>query len=311
MSGAEIASAAASGIARGTKKALSEDESTKAQLARLAEDTPEMQAAARAYAKRVEIRQQIVLRVMRPLGRLAGFSQDYFENTFSDDLAEKLAEVPEDQVQSPAPNVAVPAMQALGYSLEEPNLKEMYLNLLANASDRRKASETHPAFSDVIKQLAGDEARILGQILKAEILPMVKVKVTTGGGHQIPFHNMIELTNAQTGEQVVNPSLSAWIDNWTRLGLVERDFANFFTDAARYEWVEKRPEVVHLRVEGKAVSFDKGLLRATDFGRRFAVAVGSDDRAEADAQKWRAIRKSFEAAPEATSETEEAEPPPG
>ncbi|MBI2244828.1 MAG: DUF4393 domain-containing protein [Nocardioides sp.] len=308
MTGAEMIPGAAKLAADLGKKVIAEDESTEAQLARMSEDTPEMKAAARAYAKRVAIRQQIVLQIMRPLGRLAGFSRDYFENTFSDELAEKLAEVPEDQVQSPPPNVAVPAMQALGYSLEEPNLKEMYLNLLANASDKRKATGTHPAFSDVIKQLAGDEARILGQILKSEITPIVKVKVTTGGGHSIPFHNLIAFTNAQTGAQVEHPSLSAWIDNWARLGLVERDFANFFTEAKQYEWTEKRPEVIRLRSGGGSVSFDKGVLRATDFGRRFAVAVGSDERADADAQKWRAVRKVFEAAERDTPAHEPDEP---
>ena len=285
MTGAEIAGIAGA-VARGAKGALEEDESTKAQLARIAEDTPEMQAAARAYAKRVEIRQQIVLKIMRPLGRLAGFSKDYFEDTFSDELAERLAGVAEEDVQSPAPNVAVPAMQALAYSLEEPNLKELYLNLLATASNKKNAQQTHPAFSDVIRQLAGDEARILGQVLRAGLVPIVQVKVVSGGSHNIRHHNVIGYVNQATGEPSENPQLSAWIDNWVRLGLVERDYANFFSDPKQYEWTAARPEVVRLREAGESVDFTKGLLRATDFGRRFATAVGSDERADAERLAW-------------------------
>jgi hypothetical protein len=293
VTGGEVLGAAASAAARTGKKVLAEDESTKAQLARLSEESAEMKAAARAYAKRVEIRQQIVLQIMRPLGRLAGFSKDYFERTFSEDLAEKLADVPDDQVQSPPPNIAVPAMQALGYSLDEPSLKEMYLNLLANASDKRQSDTSHPAFAEVIKQLSSAEARFLGQVLRAEMVPIARAKTSVPGtaGHQVRHHNLLELTDVATGQPTENPHLSAWIDNWVRLGLVERDFAHHFTDEERYAWTELRPEVTRLKDQGEVVSFDKGVLRATDFGRRFATAVGSDEKASAEAAAYRRLRE--------------------
>lgn len=302
MTGAELAGAAAGAAVQGAKKALAEDDSVKGQLARMSENSPEMQAAARAYAKRVEIRQQLVLQIMRPLGRLAGFSKDYFDNTFSDELAAKLSEVPEEDVQSPPANVAVPAMQGLSYSLEEPDLKHMYLNLLANASNRATAPSSHPAFAEVIKQLSSKEAGLLAQLLREAITPIVKVKRhLDGGGHEIVHHNLIGLVNPITNERVTVPHLSSWIDNWVRLGLMERDFMNHFTDPQRYSFAESTPEVVKLKSTGAHISYDRGVLRATDFGRSFAEAVGSDERAEAEQQRLRRWRDLLKAEPGETA----------
>jgi len=77
---------------------------------------------------------------------------------------------------------------------------------------------------------------------------------------------------------IENPRLPAMIDNWSRLGLVEVDYNQHLTDAASYEWVEQRPEVVRLRQERDTetvkVTHQKGILIRTQLGLRFAAAVG-------------------------------------
>ena len=66
---------------------------------------------------------------------------------------------------APKASLAAPAMQQLGFSLDEPALKEMYLNLLATASDNRSNSAAHPSFVEVIKQLSAEETQILNTIV--------------------------------------------------------------------------------------------------------------------------------------------------
>lgn len=76
-------------------------------------------------------------------------------------VAEKLKDVPRERIATPSPSVAGPALEALRYSGHDADLREMYANLLATSMDASTAREAHPAFVDIIKQLAPDEAKLL------------------------------------------------------------------------------------------------------------------------------------------------------
>src|SRR5262245_46888755 len=46
-------------------------------------------------------------------------------------VTERLKDVPQDKIVEPQARIAVPAMQALTYSVEEQHIREMFANLLA------------------------------------------------------------------------------------------------------------------------------------------------------------------------------------
>jgi hypothetical protein len=258
------------------QKALSEEPSVKEQLARMAAESPAMKAAAESYARRIAIKQGLLLKLYAPLAKWVGASKDYFEGQFAEDMSSKIADIPQESLRSPHPSVAVPAMQGLGYSLDEPSLKYMYLNLLATATDSRQGDHAHPSFAEIIKQLSGAEARLLSNVLRMKLVPIVRVKVTVpgGDGYTVALNHLVDLVIPASRQRVENPSAPVWIDNWERLGLVTADYTQLFTAPGKYSWVDERPEVVRLRQDGAVVSFDQGILRATDFGSRFAAAVG-------------------------------------
>ena len=54
-------------------------------------------------------------------------------NAVSQLVAEKVADVPREKLVPPEPYVAVPAMQAISYSLDNSELRDLYANLLAKA----------------------------------------------------------------------------------------------------------------------------------------------------------------------------------
>ena len=72
--------------------------------------------------------------------------------------------------------------------------------------------------------------------------------------------------------------LPAMIDNWARLGLVEIDYKQHLTRPAAYDWVETRPEFIKLREQYEhdniKLTYQKGIIRCTYFGQRFAAAIG-------------------------------------
>lgn len=60
--------------------------------------------------------------------------EEYVEN----ELQERLEKIPEKQIKTPDPEIAVPLLESLTYTAQNKTLRELYIALLANAMDRRK-----------------------------------------------------------------------------------------------------------------------------------------------------------------------------
>lgn len=205
----------------------------------------------------------------------------YFAEKFQQDISQKAATIPPEQIIEPKASIAGPALQGLAFTHEEANLKDMYLSLLATAMDGRVASEAHPAFVEIIKQLDSEEANLIRGILQsANAIAIVEVRVTTvdeQGWGSLATH-LLNLTSLENSSPVENPRIPAMVDNWVRLGLVDVDYAKHLKAADSYAWVENRPEVARYRQEHESetrkLSFANGIIVRTALGIQFAKAVG-------------------------------------
>jgi hypothetical protein len=276
VTGVEIAAVGKTAKVVG-EKILSEDEKTKDVLLRHAEGTAEMTAAARTMAARTAVVERIKLKVLQPLAFLFGIGGDYFTDTFPQEMAAKMAEVPEEDIVTPSPSVAGPSLLALSYTHSEPSLKDLYLNLLATASNGKRADQAHPAFAEIIKQLSADEAELLKIVLVGNNLQIVRLidrPAEPAGSYVIKMTHLLPFVNASEDPQV-NPRVPTWVDNWIRLGLVNVTYSERASAPNAYNWVESRPEHTQLAASPDItrIDFDKGLLRVTDFGRQFLVAI--------------------------------------
>ncbi len=205
----------------------------------------------------------------------------YFAEKFQQDISQKAATIPPEQIIEPKASIAGPALQGLAFTHEEANLKDMYLSLLATAMDGRVASEAHPAFVEIIKQLDSEEANLIRGILQsANAIAIVEVRVTTVGeqGWGSLATHLLNLTSLENSSPVENPRIPAMVDNWVRLGLVDVDYAKHLKAADSYAWVENRPEVARYRQEHESetrkLSFANGIIVRTALGIQFAKAVG-------------------------------------
>jgi Abortive infection alpha len=276
MTGGEIMAAGKAAEAIG-KSALGEDEKTKDVLLRVAQNTPEMRAAARSMAARTAVKERVKLKLYQPFARMIGVSQAYFEDTFPQEMGAKVYDVPDENLITPAASVAVPALQGLSYTFGEPDLKEMYLNLLATASDDRQADQAHPAFADIIKQLAPRETQLLNLVLASWSVVAVRVKDQLNdprASFRVLMSHLLPIAD-DTGEPTEELQVPTWVDNWQRLGLVNVTYSEHRADKDAYAWVETRPEYIRLNESPGIINlrFDKGLIRTTDFGRQFFRAV--------------------------------------
>lgn len=255
-----------------------------AEVLKAAGDNPQVKEAAGNLGQTAVTLTKTINNVLVPLAAI-NFAFDkaraYFSGKFQQDIAEKAQAIPPEHVVEPKASIAGPTLQGLAFTHEEPNLKEMYLNLLATSMDGRSASFAHPAFVEIIKQLDSEDARLVrGALQSPSAIPIVQIhrKLKDNSGYNLLVQHLLNLKDSTTGVPVEDPQLPAVIDNWIRLGLVEVAYDKYLTDAAQYSWAEQRPEFLRLsqapQPDGAKVEYQKGIMQRTELGKRFARAIG-------------------------------------
>lgn len=255
-----------------------------AEVIKAAGDNPQVKEAAGNLGYTAVTLTRTINNVLVPLAAI-NFAFDkaraYFSGKFQQEIAEKADSIPLEHIVEPKASIAGPTLQGLAFTHEEPDLKEMYLNLLATAMDGRVASTAHPAFVEIIKQLDSEDARLVrGALQSPSAIPIIQIhrKLKDGGGYQVVAQHLLNLTDKATGAPVEDPGLAAMIDNWIRLGLVEVAYDKHLADLAHYAWADQRPEFVRLsqtpQSDEAKVEYVKGLMERTALGKRFARAIG-------------------------------------
>lgn len=206
-------------------------------------------------------------------------AKDYFGGLFQKDIAAATSEIPAEALIEPKPSLAGPALQGLAFSHDEPDLKDLYIKLLATSMDGRNAAQAHPAFVEILRQLTAHEAQSLRLIIPYLQLPICRIEeVRENGGRRNLMNHVLNATDSETGQPIVDPQLPMMVDNWIRLGLVTVDYTHWLTRDEAYSWMEGRPEVNSLRAtlngENSKVTPQKGLMSVTDLGRQFGRSVG-------------------------------------
>lgn len=253
-------------------------------LIKVAGDNPHAREAGTNLAQAALTIAKTINNALLPLAAI-NFAFDkarrYFSEHFQKDITEKTKSIPLEHLTEPKASLAGPALQGLAFTHEEPNLKDMYLSLLATAMDNRNLSIAHPAFVEIIKQLEGEEARLLQTILQTpNSLPIVQIHKTTSGqeGWSVLAMHLMDLRNKTMKEASENPDLPAMVDNWVRLGLVDVTYDHFLMDKNAYGWAEIRPEYLRLKAEHETendkLSFLRGCISRNSFGQKFAAATG-------------------------------------
>lgn len=146
-------------------------------------------------------------------------------------LAEKLKDIPEDKLTTPEPYIAVPALEAISYSMDNEQLKNMYANLLARAMLKSEQSKVHPSFVEIIKQLSPNDALLFKEIMEHEYSPIIHLSVVQDIGNNDYRYNL----NWKNNYNESNVSLS----NLQRLGLIEIPFGKWYTNDKVYDIVRQ------------------------------------------------------------------------
>lgn len=197
----------------------------------------------------------------------------YKLEAFKDDLEEKIKVIPLENLQVPPTMIAGPALEALKYTYDEEELREMYETLLASAMDNRKLSSIHPSYVDAIKQMSPLDAIVLNKIADYHQLRCVEIKfLIEDGVHEygdaMPNNFCLELYDL--GDPF---SVSRSIINLVRLGLIK--IFNGIIKEADYEELVNHPYVSSRKElfekDGQDITIEKSnkVIITTDYGDAF------------------------------------------
>ncbi len=140
----------------------------------------------------------------------------------------KLRNIDHNKIVTPEAYVAVPALQAISYSMDSDELRNMYANLLAKAMDVDEKDNVHPTFVELIKQMAPREAVIFDDIFKSPLTPLIDLYVRTDKGNNYHIYNISWITGFSYNEVAVA------LDNLERMGLIEIPYGESYVNDQVY-----------------------------------------------------------------------------
>ncbi len=239
-----------------------------------------LQPAAQELGKALHVVAKTVHIALAPVSMLVwGYGQ--IRDFVSTKVADRLKNVPPENVITPNPNVAGPALEALRYTGHESALSDLYANLLATAMDKATAEGAHPAFVDIIRQLTSDEAKLIAFFVQEKPFPLInlrwqfktKVEGKIGGVDVLVNYSHL----GQLAGCLYPQMTPSYIDNLCRLGLAAVPSFFEYTTSGAYDPLETDPYVkgvmasIEANPELKPVIQRKG-LQITQLGRQFIHA---------------------------------------
>ena len=239
-----------------------------------------IQPAAKEVGKSLETIVKTVNVALTPLKALV-WSFEKLQNFIDTKVSEKLKNTPENEIQTPKSNIVVPALQALSYSGDEPELQELFANLIASSMDSHTSDFAHPSFVETIKQLTPDEAKILRYLSIELNLPTITIRSETkDGSGGWDMHRHVSLFGEKAN--CTNPHLtSVALDNFIRLGIIEIPSNYAYTNKELYKELKEDKEIKTIiesidNEENRKSKLVEEMVIITDFGRQFINVCVTD-----------------------------------
>ncbi|MHB1320930.1 MAG: DUF4393 domain-containing protein [Acidithiobacillus ferrivorans] len=194
----------------------------------------------------------------------------------------KMEKVSEEDTCEVPPEIGVPIAEKLSYVTNEA-LSEMYIELLANASQHQNANVAHPSFVNVITNISPDEAILIRSIRNMPGIPFIEVRLT------------VKNKNVWTSLDAMKPGLlcfnelrypnnvHAYLSNLEGLGTLQIRQDIFMVGENIYEPLEANAKATYGHIEkqvpDRTITFQRGQIEITPFTRLLMKACFSTPKA--------------------------------
>lgn len=196
-------------------------------------------------------------------------------------LEDKLKNTPERLIVSPDGNIAVDAVKYMCYSMENQELRDVYVSLLAAAMNKVARGSVHPAFVQIARELSADEIKFLRHMAISHSIPVLSVVFEKENGEELQVVRDFSVVPKIVGCERENYG-DLYIENLIRLGLVCKARPLQKLESSEYEPLKSDPHVVEYSSDKmvQLYGFDKCKLEESYIdlsilGKSFcAVCVG-------------------------------------
>ena len=185
-------------------------------------------------------------------------------------LEQKLKNIDEEKIVSPESYVAVPAIQAISYSMNSDELRNLYANLLAKAMVTPTKDAVHPSFVEIIKQMSPLDSMVFKEIMERQVNPMLHLIMKNSDGSYRTF-----MTNVTDINLASENLISVSIDNLARMKLIQIPEDGLYKNDKIYDSIfqtdyYKEQKRTHPKTSDELeFSYTKKMIEQTNLGKLF------------------------------------------
>ena len=192
---------------------------------------------------------------------------------FLNDINKKISAIPTDNIIEPRTSIIGPALETLKYNVDEEQIREIFINLLASEIDDRKQGKVLPAYIELVRQLSVEDAmflKSLKEINKKQLsLCFVKLQSNIGQGYRDVDTIIVNNTHNDCRHTLRPPKIV--LENLERLRIIKLERDIYLTDDKECikDAFDYYSSHVINDVKDSILSYDAGVLTITDFGEQF------------------------------------------
>jgi hypothetical protein len=153
---------------------------------------------------------------------------------------EKIDQIDNDKLISVPTILGIPIIDRLTY-IDNSEIANLYINLLAKASSTETINEAHPTFIHIIDRMTVDEARIINHIKNLEYIPFINIVSRLKDNHSNYIKQAWNLTGLEKDLDLICPTnIDLYLDNLVSLQIIETQGISFKADEVVYQNLEKK-----------------------------------------------------------------------
>lgn len=187
--------------------------------------------------------------------------------------------IPPNRKIAPSLGVFQPIATGAWCALDSDILQDMFLCLLKTSMDSHTASKALPVYGEIIRQICPDEALLLTVFHNHPGCHPILNILAVSASYTARFRTIKEkltLLPSNTKLQYAN-NISIYLENLSRLGIIDIDFSKQASDQRVYDRIEQLPEVLQTKKEiendtSVECEYEYGTMTLTNFGKAFCDA---------------------------------------
>ena len=160
--------------------------------------------------------------VFYPVKKANAFFKYKLED-FKNELEQKMSSIPEEKLVEPDLMIAGPTLEALKYTYDKDELRNMYLNLLTSSMNKDIKDKAHPSYVGIIRQLTPLDAKVFKRLQDLGQVACAHAKLKIDNSNKVysnAYPNYIVMELLDLGDEI---QLSTSISNLIRLGLIHHE----------------------------------------------------------------------------------------